>query len=68
MTYTADLAAALARDLNEFEQSVKRLAAKMNSEWGIDEGDLVRMAGEAVYSYFDGLWEIREITDYPPPE
>lgn len=59
-----DFARELAKDLNDFEMTIKRLVAKMNQEYGMGEHDLVKMASEAVYDYFDGLWDFRELVEY----
>jgi hypothetical protein len=55
------IAAARVRDLRAAENAVKRLAAKMHQEWGMKEGDLIKLVSESVYDYFDSYWDLREM-------
>lgn len=45
---------------------VQRIVALLHhQDPSMKDADIAKLVSEAVYDYFDGLWELREITDYP---
>ena len=44
---------------------IMQVAARLHQEQGMNEGEIIKFVSEAAYDYFDGMWDIREMTEYP---